>query len=442
MGAATVPARFVAKLSAPRQVRIAQRPRVHDLIDEALRAGVCWLAAPAGYGKTTAVVDYLHGAKAPYVWYRVDEGDQDIARFYHYLARTLRSEKTAEAMPVFGSEYAERPREFARMFFRAYFEHLEPGTVLALDDLHDANTPEFRAMLAVMLRELPDGIRCICLSRTLPQDELSELALRGQLVVVDQSALAFSDTEARTLVEMRSKRAGKVDVAAARGWAVGLVLLAEGGAVVPSGPDDLATGGNGLFDVLGRHFFHTLPSSDQSMLLELNLLPEIRSDLANAMIGSDEGAKLLERLYHGQMLISRVESNRGAFHLHDLLREFLDNRFSVHVSVEEQGRLRIKAATVLRDAGRVDEAIALALQAGAWTLARSLILERAAAIISQGGRATFIEWCGRLPQSEMNAWLYYWLGVAHMPDDAAAERCFARAWTPVRGERRRWPASA
>lgn len=420
--------RFVAKLSAPRQVRTAQRPRVHELIEDALRAGVCWLAAPAGYGKTTAVVDYLHSTKAPYVWYRVDEGDQDIARFYHYLAQTLRSERLTEAMPVFGSEYAERPREFARLFFRAYFEHLEPGTVLALDDLHDANTPEFRAMLAVMLRELPDGVRCVCLSRTLPQDELSELALRGQLVVLDQSALAFSDAEARTLVELRSKRAGKVDVAAARGWAVGLVLLAERGtAVVPSGPDDLS--GGGLFDVLGRHFFHTLPSADQSMLLELNLLPEIRSDLANAMIGSDAGAKLLERLYQGQLLISRVESARGVFHLHDLLREFLDNRFSAHVSAEEQARLRTKAAAVLRDAGRVDEAIALALQAGAWALARSLILERAAAIIAQGGRATFIEWCGRLPQSEMNAWLYYWLGVAHMPDDAAAERCFAKAWT-------------
>ena len=430
MGAATVPARFVAKLSAPRQVRTAQRPRVRDLIEEALRAGVCWLAAPAGYGKTTAVVDYLHGTKAPYVWYRVDEGDQDIARFYHYLARTLRSDKMAEAMPVFGAEYAERPREFARMFFRAYFEHLEPGTVLALDDLHDANTPEFRAMLAVMLRELPEGIRCICLSRTLPQDELSELVLRGQLVVVDQSALAFSDAEARSLVELRSKRADKVDVTAARGWAVGLVLLAErGAAVLPSVSDDPANGRHALFDVLGRHFFHTLPSGDQSMLLELNLLPEIRSDLANAMIGSNDGAKLLERLYHGQMLISRMESNRGAFHLHDLLREFLDNRFSAHVPAEEQARLRIKAATVLRDAGRVDEAIALALQAGAWALACSLILERAAAIISQGGRATFIEWCGRLPQSQMNAWLYYWLGVAHMPDDAAAERWFTRAWT-------------
>lgn len=430
MGAAAVPARFVAKLSAPRQVRIAPRPRVHDLIEEALRTGVCWLAAPAGYGKTTAVVDFLHSTKAPYVWYRVDEGDQDIARFYHYLARTLRSEKMAEAMPVFGSEYAERPREFARMFFRAYFEQLEPGTVLALDDLHDADTPEFRAMLAVMLRELPEGVRCICLSRTLPLDELGDLALRGQLVVVDQSALAFSDAEARSLLELRSKRAGKVDVAAARGWAVGLVLLAErGAAVLPSIAGDPNNDRNALFDVLGRHLFHTLPSSHRSMLLELNLLPEIRSDLANAMIGSDEGAKLLERLYHGQMLISRVESNRGAFRLHDLLREFLDNWFSLHVPVEEQARLRIKAATVLRDAGRSDEAIALALQAGAWALARTLILERASAMISEGGRATFIEWCGRLPQAEMNAWLHYWLGVAHMPDDAAAERCFARAWS-------------
>jgi len=91
-----VTTRFVAKLSAPRQVRIAQRPRVHELIDDALHAGVCWLAAPAGYGKTTAGVDYLHNSKAPYIWYRVDEGDQDIARFYHYLARTLRSEKGEE----------------------------------------------------------------------------------------------------------------------------------------------------------------------------------------------------------------------------------------------------------------------------------------------------------------------------------------------------------
>src|SRR5262249_40214074 len=192
--------------------------------------------------------------------------------------------------PVFGAEYADRPQEFARRFFREYFEHLEPGTVLALDDLHLADSAEFRAMFAVMLRELPDGIRCVCLSRDLPQQELSDLALRGQIVVIDQAAIAFSDTEARTLVDLRSKRGGATDVSAARGWAIGLVLLAERGATVrPAGSDD-ASGQHALFEVLGRHFFYTLPPTDQGMLLELNLLPEISSDLANAMIGSGDGA--------------------------------------------------------------------------------------------------------------------------------------------------------
>ncbi|HET6160248.1 MAG TPA: BTAD domain-containing putative transcriptional regulator [Dongiaceae bacterium] len=421
--------RFVAKLSAPRQARIVPRPRVQELIDDALRAGVCWLAAPAGYGKTTALVDYLHNVGAPYVWFRVDEGDQDIARFYHYLARSLRSAKAVDRMPVFSAEYADRPREFARRFFRAYFEHLEPGTVLAFDDLHYADSADFRGMLAVMLHELPDGIRCVCMSRSLPQEELSDLALRGQIIVIDQSAIVFSDAEARNLVALRSKRGGATDVATARGWAVGLVLLAERGAAVkPAGNDDASGGQHALFDVLGRHFFYTLPSADQNMLLELNLLPEISSDLANAMIGSGEGTRLLERLYQNQLLISRVESNRDVFQLHALLREFLDYRLMMDSPPADRARLRERAATILRAAGRMDEAVILALQAEAWPLARDLILERAAPAIAQGRRTTFIEWCGKLPAAEMDAWLFYWLGVAHMPDDAAAERCFARAW--------------
>jgi DNA-binding SARP family transcriptional activator len=422
--------RFVAKLSAPRQARVVPRPRVQELIDEALRTGVCWLAAPAGYGKTTALVDYLHSVGAPYAWFRVDEGDQDIARFFHYLARTLRSAKAAEKMPVFSAEYADRPREFARRFFRAYFEQLEPGTVLALDDLHYADSDDFRSMLAVMLHELPEGIRCVCLSRSLPQEELSDLALRGEIVVIDQSAIVFSDAEARSLVQVRSKRAVPVDVAAARGWAVGLVLLAERGAAArPAGSDDPAGGQHALFDVLGRHFFYTLPAADQAMLLKLNLLPEISSELANAMIGSGEGTRLLERLYQSQLLISRVESNRDVFQLHALLREFLDHRLMMDSSPEERAELREKAATILRAAGRLDEAVALALQAEAWALARDLMLERAAPAIAQGRRTTFIEWCGKLPPAEIDAWVSYWLGVAYMPDDAAAERCFARAWT-------------
>ncbi|WP_162914228.1 BTAD domain-containing putative transcriptional regulator [Taklimakanibacter lacteus] len=418
-----------AKLVAPRTAQILRRPRILKQIDRSLRAGACWLAAPAGYGKTTALVDYLEHSGAPNVWFRIDEGDQDIARFFQYLAQSLGRPEAIAGMPVFGVEYAEQPREFARRFFRAYFTQLKPATILVLDDLHYADTADFRALLAVMLSELPPVLRCALLSRTLPREELGDLALRGQLTVIDQSALEFSEPEARSLVKLRLKRtAAAIDVGLARGWAVGLVLLAERGYAQPlsdqSGTDDKRA----LFDVLGRNLFYTLPADDQDTLLKLNLLPEINSDLANAMIGSKQAGELLDRLYQRQLLTTRSETGGHYFQLHDLLRDFLDAQLGLRFSSEELASLRRKTATLLAEAGRLDDAIELALEAKAWPYARELLLQRAGPVLAQGKRATFIDWCAKLPTEEIDAWLYYWLGVAHVPDDAAAERWLSQAW--------------
>jgi LuxR family maltose regulon positive regulatory protein len=421
-------ARSVAKLAPPRATQILRRARVLKKIDQSLRAGICWLAAPAGYGKTTAIVDYLGEKPAKHVWFRVDEGDQDIARFFQYLALSL--DQHPADLPVFGAEYAEHPKAFARRFFRAYFAQVKPGTLIVLDDLHYADTPDFRSMLAVMLQELPPTLRCLCLSRTLPQDGLQDLALSGQLSVIDQVVLEFSDAEARNLMKLRLNRtAAAADVAIARGWAVGLVLLTERGLSLPaSGGDDSQAGKHALFDVLGRHFFDNLPPADQDMLVKLNLLPEITGDLANAMIGSQEAGKLLDRLYQRQLLITRNAASGNHFHLHDLLRDFLDTRLALRFDKKDVSALREKTALILADAGRPDEAIALALEAEAWAIARELILKRAETVLAQGRRATFIDWCAKLPADEVKAWLLYWLSVAHMPDDAAAERYLTQAW--------------
>lgn len=413
----------IAKLAAPRMPQTVRRPRVTRLIDRALRSGTCWIAAPAGYGKTTAMAQYLATANAPHVWFRVDEGDRDIARFFGYLAQSLPSAGAMSRMPVFGAEYADEPRSFARLFFRAYFGELKAGTLVVFDDLHAADTPEFRAVLAIMVRELPRTLRCACLSRMLPAEELTDLALSGALTLVGREALEFTDREARSLIRLRRKRgAAAIDVGAARGWATGLVLLAEqrGFAAAPTGAS--------FFSALGRHLFDTLSAADQDMLMRLNLLPEITVPLANALAGP-AAAELLGRLYRRQLLITRAEGRAETFQLHDLLREFLARRFDERLAESDRAALRTKAARILAEAGQTDDAIALALKAGAWPLARDLILERAATALAQGRRATVIDWCAKLPPAEMTAWLCYWLGVAHGPDDEPAERWLSRAWT-------------
>jgi LuxR family transcriptional regulator, maltose regulon positive regulatory protein len=419
-----VSAHLIAKLAAPRAVETVRRARVARRIDRALGAGACWIAAPAGYGKTTSIADYLASGPAPYVWFRVDEGDQDLGRFFGYLAQSLPSREAAARMPVFGVEYASEPRGFARLFFRAYFAELEPATLLVFDDLHTADTPEFRGILSVMLGELPRTLRCVCLSRTLPKEELEDLRLSGALTVLDRAVLEFSDQEARNLIKLRLKhRAAEIDVGAARGWAVGLVLLAE-----RRGLDSAASGVASFSSALGRHFFEALPETDQEMLLTLNLLPEITIPLANAITGSTAAGELLDRLYHRQLLVTRSEGSADSFQLHDLLRDFLHQSFEDRLTADDRRALRTKAAQVLVAAGRTDDAIALAAQAGAWALARDLLLRRAETVIAEGRRATFIEWVSKLPAAELTGWLLYWAGVAQLADDAAAERWLSRAW--------------
>src|SRR5687768_14664950 len=140
----------------------------------------------------------------------------------------MRSSAGSRRTPARSRQIVRRARvvKFARRFFRTFFRKLNRIGLLVIDDLHyGVETAQFRTMLAIMLRELPDDLQCACISRTLPPDELGELTFKGRLTALDQSILQFSDAEARTLVASRSRRrSSAVDISAARGWAAGLVL--------------------------------------------------------------------------------------------------------------------------------------------------------------------------------------------------------------------------
>jgi len=419
----------IAKLAVPRAQHMVRRPRVLEAIEGALQGGICWIAAPAGYGKTIAMADYLKARGTRHVWYRVDDGDQDIAGFFHYLCMSL-GPGAARALPSFGPEYADQLQAFARRFFRVYFTKLRPGTLVVLDDLHYADTPAFRTTLAVMLRELPDSIGCLCLSRTLPNAELEEFALSGRMHVIDQSVLEFSEDEARELVSKRVSNMNQIDIATAQGWALGLMLLSQPGLSPPL----LSQSSNGthyrerLLDELGRHLFDSLPTDEQQMLLQLSLLPEITIELATALVGAREAESLLTRMHQRQLLITRENTSQILFQLHDLLRDFLRDRLECRTNADQLAQLRSKVASLLDARGRHDDAIELALQGKAWALARTWIDRRAESLLNQGRCSTLNDWCAKFPDDELDGWTCYWLGVANIGDDQIAEPWFSRAW--------------
>ena len=93
--------RAASRRTPARSRQIVRRARVVKAIDHALRNGICWIAAPAGYGKTTAMLDYLQKKPTAHLWYRVDEGDQDVASFFHHIGNLLPA-RAASQLPVFG----------------------------------------------------------------------------------------------------------------------------------------------------------------------------------------------------------------------------------------------------------------------------------------------------------------------------------------------------
>lgn len=414
----------IAKLSMPRPVEISGRERVTSLIGRNLQAGAVWITAPGGYGKTTAVVDFIQNAGNHHIWYRVDEEDQDVGRIFFYLAQTAGIWEAS--LPVFGPEYAEEPLAFARLFFRAYFAHVKPDTILVLDDIHRADSRELLDVLAILVRELPAGIRCIFISRTLPAGELAEMLVVGKIPVISQRALEFSEDEARQLLHVKGLAAlGEVNLAAARGWAVALVMMANesDGAAAALGASAIERGD--LQEVVGKLFLQQIRDEDVETLVRLNVFPEINSRLADALLGPGVGGPLIERLFRMQLLVTR--SGRGGFVLHDLLREYLAGRFS-RLTPCAQRDLRKRAAIILRDIGAIDAAVPLAIEAGAWGLAREMIDASAETILEHGRRGTVIEWANRFPPEELDGWLCHWAGAAHVSDDARAEKWFEKAW--------------
>ena len=126
----------VVKLSCPHMHEALPRPRLFEVLDAMCqRHKLVWLTAPGGAGKTTLAASYLrHLGQSP-LWYQIDNGDADPASLFFYLAQMLGERGTG--LPSLRPELCGDIPRFARIFFRAYFGLLAPGSVLVFDNVQE-----------------------------------------------------------------------------------------------------------------------------------------------------------------------------------------------------------------------------------------------------------------------------------------------------------------
>ena len=196
-----------AKLAAPRpRTGIVQRPRILRTLDGTDGAALTLVAAPVGYGKTTAVRAWCASRDVALAWVTLDAGDNDPARLWRYVAtavdrvrgglgRSALQRLSVTGAPIEGGAVDELMNGIAA---------LGDELVLVLDDLQVVTDGDCLASIDYALEHLPASARLVAITRSGPAVDLPGCAPAATLAELRADELAFTVAEARELLVERS----------------------------------------------------------------------------------------------------------------------------------------------------------------------------------------------------------------------------------------------
>jgi len=422
----------------PVRPELVSRPRLIERLNEGLRPGctLTLVSAPAGYGKTTLLGEWVGRLDQPVAWVSLDEGDGDLARFLAYVVAALQTVAPRIGLAVPGMLQPPRPAPTATVLTTLINDVVDcsaPGVltrlVLVLDDYHAIEAQPVQDAVTFLLDHLPAHVHVVIATRADPLLPLARLRGRGQLVELRAADLCFTAQEAAEFFDRvmgLSLSGEEVHALAARteGWIAGLQIAA----VSMQGQKDVGhlvrafTGSHRhILDYLLEEILERQPESVQTFLLQTSVLDRLTGSLCEAVAGRDQGAgirgqeaslitdhrslitdsqSILEYLEHANLFLVPLDGERRWYRYHHLFADLLRQRLR-QVQPDAVPALHRRAWRWYEQNLMSAEAIAHALSAGDFERAAHLIEQVAQATLMRSEVTTLLHWVERLPDEHV-----------------------------------------
>lgn len=440
-----------------------RRPRLIERLNQGLRRKLTLISAPAGFGKTTLLSDWLAECEQPAAWLSLEEGDHDLARLLTYVVAALRTIAPHIGEDMLRALQSSQPPPIEALLtallnnIAATSEHF----ILVLDDYHVLDAKPVDQALTFVLEHLPAHVHLVIALREDPALPLARLRARGQLTELRAADLRFTAEEASEFLTARMGLSlSAADIAAletrTEGWIAGLHLAAmslQGHQDAHEFIRAFAGDHRYILDYLVDEVLERQPEHVRSFLLQTAILDRLTGPLCDAVTGREGGAPQLEALERGNFFVIPLDDQRRWYRYHHLFADVL----SVRLLAERPGQvatLHQRASMWYEQQGAAAEAIRHALAAGeAEDFARAAdLVELAVPSMRQSRQeATVLGWLRMLPDDllrqrpVLSAWYAHALlasgefeGVEHRLRDV--ERWLdATAQTVGRGERPQSP---
>jgi LuxR family maltose regulon positive regulatory protein len=400
---------LATKLFVPRPpAGLVARPRLAEALAGGLAGGLVLVSAPAGFGKTALLADWIRAERRPAGWLSLDAADNDPARFWRHVAAALDQVCPGIAERVAPLLGPPPPASFEGLV-TALINELAAGpgegeVLLVLDDYHMIDARPVHESVGFLLEHRPAGLHLMLASRSDPPLPLARLRARGHLTELRAADLRFTAEEAAALLRRAAGAelpGGSVAVLAGRteGWAVGLQLagLSLRGHRDAAGFVAAFSGSHRyILDYLTEEVLDRQPAHLRAFLLETSVLDRLSGELCDAVTRRAGGQAMLEEVERAGLFLTPLDEVRGWWRYHPLFADLLRAR----LQEEQPGRLSAlhAAATAwFENRGLVHEAIEHALAAGEPARAARMIERNFDLLMSRAEGATVDRWVAALP---------------------------------------------
>jgi LuxR family maltose regulon positive regulatory protein len=397
------------KLHIPRWRRsLVARPRLSERLSRGAESALTLVSAPAGFGKTTLLAEWLAVAAAggrSVAWLSLDQRDNDPALFWTYLVAALNTGAPAIGAGALALLRPPQPsNEAALVALINDLDAISDDVVLVLDDYHVIDARDVQDGMAFLLEHLPPQIHLVIASRTDPPLPLARLRGRGELAEIRAADLRFTPGEAAAyLNEVMGLVLTAADVAALEGRTEGWIAALQLAALSMQGREDTAAFIDGfagddryIVDFLAEEVLQRQPGHVQHFLLQTSILDRLSGPLCDAVTGQHGGKAKLAALERGNLFLVPLDDRRQWYRYHQLFADVLHARLLDEQPDDVPG-LHRRASGWLQQNGDPSEAIRHALAAGDFGRAADLVELAIPAMLRSRQEAAVLGWLELLP---------------------------------------------
>jgi LuxR family maltose regulon positive regulatory protein len=315
---------------------IVHRSELNEKLNTGLSRKLILVSAPAGFGKTTVVSDWIDQNKIPATWFSIDNGDNDPTDFLSYIISGIQSihkEFGLSALKLLNSPNKPSVESIASLLINELL-NINQNFLLVFDDFHLIKSNEVLTLVTYLLEHIPGNIHIVILTRSDPALSVSRLRSQHQLVELRSSDLSFSANDISILFNKKLRLGLSIDDVYAletktEGWIAGLQLTAismQGREDISEFIQDLKGDNRYIMDYLMEEVLKIQTDDINDFLLQTSLLEQMSAPLCNAVLNRNDSQQILETLEKNNMFVIPLDTERNWYRYHHLFAELLKQR--------------------------------------------------------------------------------------------------------------------